>query len=65
MVCKEDIQKLGSALKDTFITVANKISKVRKVSGQCPLVLLTSVGWRQGRALSTGEGSVKRRGIFV
>ena len=26
MVCKEDIQKLGNALKDTFITGTNKIS---------------------------------------
>jgi len=54
MVCKECIQKLGDVLKDTFITGTNKMSAVRKVSRLCPLVLLKTVGWRQGRAFSTG-----------
>jgi hypothetical protein len=65
MVCKVDIQKLGDALKDTFITGNNEISTVRKGCRQCPLVLLATVGWRQSRALRTGEGRGKGRGIFV
>jgi hypothetical protein len=56
---------LGDALKDAFITGTNKVSTVHKVSRQCPLVLLATVGRRQGRALRTGEGGVKGRGIFV
>jgi len=30
------------------------MSAVRKVSRHCPLVLLATVGWRQGRAFSAG-----------
>jgi len=65
MVWKGDIQKLADALNDTFIKGTNKISTVRKVSRQCPLVLLATVGRRQGRALRTAEGRVKGIGIIM
>jgi hypothetical protein len=61
MACKDDMQKLVDALKDTFTKGNNKICTVRKVSRQCPLVLLTTVDRRQGRASRTAEGRVKRK----
>jgi hypothetical protein len=35
-----------------------------KVARQCPLVLLVNVGWKQGQALESEEGSVLGNGLL-
>jgi hypothetical protein len=53
---RERERERRGVVRNAILTEGNRKASSMKVPGQCPLVLLVKVVWREGKTLGSGEG---------